>query len=194
MKQALPRKGPYKVIFVGVSGVGKTCLFNSMLTGRYQPQGLPTIGVGTKDLDYIYNNATYRLSLWDTGGAEQYAEITAFYVRDANVVLLCVDPQDGGYLDTAERQMNFVRNLCPTAQILVVATKYDLWKQKMTPARVQEAVAQRLKTANFIATSALEDYQIGDCIYAIVDLIDSGGDAAHREIELPDLPAGKTCC
>lgn len=186
-------KGPYKAVFVGRSGVGKTCLFRSMLTGRYERQTTPTIGVGNETLDYTCDNTLFRISLWDTGGAEQYAEITSFYLRDTNVVLLCFDPREENYIDDLDKQMKFVQSRC-TAEILLVAMKYDTWKEQMTPNSVQEAVAQKLNTANCIATSALENYQVGDCIETVIDLIRSASEPVTQPPPLPERAFGKGCC
>ena len=186
-------QGPYKVAFVGSSGVGKTCLFRSMLTGRYEHQTTPTIGVGNETLDYTWGNTLFRLSLWDTGGAEQYAPITSFWLRDANIVLVCFDPRGENYIDDVDKWMKFVQSHC-TAEILLVAMKYDTWKEQMTLNSVQEVIAQKLNTVNCIATSALENYQVSDCIEMVIDMIRSASQPVTPPPPLPERGAGKGCC
>ena len=41
----------YKIILIGDSSVGKTCLFKKMTTGNFQEKNISTIGVDRKSLN-----------------------------------------------------------------------------------------------------------------------------------------------
>ena len=84
---------PTKVIVMGDSGVGKTCMLQCLK--EFQQNGkkvltkpvASTIGVNFVRL----MKGDVALNVWDTAGAERFRSISKCYARGANLCLLAFD-------------------------------------------------------------------------------------------------------
>jgi small GTP-binding protein len=76
-----------KVVVLGRSGVGKTCLAVRLIEGHFDNSEMPTIGAAFRqtELDGV------RLDIWDTAGQERYQAIAPLYYRGANVAVIVYD-------------------------------------------------------------------------------------------------------
>lgn len=82
----------FKVVLVGNSGVGKTCLVNRYIDGYFDDCHAVTVGVDfcCKRLR-IDDKTTVKLNIWDTAGQERYRGVTGLYYRNADVIILVYD-------------------------------------------------------------------------------------------------------
>lgn len=83
----------FKVITLGLYGVGKTCL---LLKATQQDNELPleykcTIGVDFKVRVQSLNKTNYKFIIWDTAGQERFYHINRLYYKETNAVLLVFD-------------------------------------------------------------------------------------------------------
>ena len=81
----------FKLIVIGDSGVGKSCLLR-----RYDGDPFEECFIGTIGLDFRVRTITLhgkriRLQLWDTAGQECFRPITTHYYRGTHGVLICYD-------------------------------------------------------------------------------------------------------
>ena len=86
----------YKIITLGLYGVGKTCL---LLRATQENSELPhehkcTIGVDFKIRIHPLNNTNYKFIIWDTAGQERFFHINRLYYKETNAVLLVFDTGD----------------------------------------------------------------------------------------------------
>ena len=82
---------PFKMIIVGDSSVGKTCLLVRFVEGRYDGAAKPTISVDISSAALDLGSSTVALSLWDTAGQEKFAPLSAPYFRQADGVIIAFD-------------------------------------------------------------------------------------------------------
>ena len=69
-----------KVILLGNSGVGKTCLINQFVNKQFSSQYKLTIGTDCYTKEMILNDRQVTLQIWDTAGQERFQSLnTAFY-------------------------------------------------------------------------------------------------------------------
>lgn len=69
-----------KILLLGDSGVGKTCLINKFITDQFSPNHLATIAVDFKVNYLTIDGKTIKLQIWDTAGQERFNNITkSFY-------------------------------------------------------------------------------------------------------------------
>ena len=82
-----------KLVLVGDSGVGKTCIISRFISEDYNPNVNSTDGVSyaTKHLDLPKINKSIDLDIWDTAGQEKYKSLTKFFYKDAKVAILVYD-------------------------------------------------------------------------------------------------------
>ena len=88
------RKPPCcKVVLLGDSGVGKTCIISRYISGAFDHNSPSTNGASyaSKKLTFENLNKTISLDIWDTAGQEKYKSLTKFFYKDAAVAILVYD-------------------------------------------------------------------------------------------------------
>ena len=88
------RKPPCcKVVLLGDSGVGKTCIISRYISGAFDNNSPSTNGASyaSKILTFENLNKTISLDIWDTAGQEKYKSLTKFFYKDAAVAILLYD-------------------------------------------------------------------------------------------------------
>ena len=77
-----------KIILLGNSGVGKTCIINRYINDQFNPDSETTLGSSFSTKIIKKGNIEYRLNIWDTTGQEKYHSITNLFIKGANAVIL----------------------------------------------------------------------------------------------------------
>lgn len=82
-----------KVILVGESGVGKSCLLLKYTDDYFNDCYLSTIGVDfkIKTVEVPNTNKVAKLQVWDTAGQERFRNIVRAYYRNSHAIVLCFD-------------------------------------------------------------------------------------------------------
>ncbi|ELR24839.1 Rab8/RabEfamily small GTPase, putative [Acanthamoeba castellanii str. Neff] len=87
-------KHTLKMLLVGDSGVGKSCLLQRFSDGTFTHSFMPTIGIDFKVRTVPIEGKEIKLQLWDTAGQERFRTITAAYYRGGHGVVLVYDVTD----------------------------------------------------------------------------------------------------
>ena len=115
-----------KVLAVGDGAVGKTSLFISFSLGRFPSEYIPTV-FDQSSTSLTLDGVPYILSLWDTGGGEDYPRLRPLSYPATDVFLLCFDiSRRSSFLNVREYWVPELRHYMPETPILLVATKTDL--------------------------------------------------------------------
>ena len=77
-----------KVILLGESGVGKTCIINRYVHNLFSPEVESTLGSSFLCKEIIKDNIKYKLNIWDTTGQERYRSVTNIFIKGALIVIL----------------------------------------------------------------------------------------------------------
>lgn len=87
----MSNKTTCKIILLGESGVGKTCIINRYVLNEFK-QEESTIGASftTKELK-VSSKDTYVLDIWDTAGSEKFRAVNRIFYQGAFIVLLVYD-------------------------------------------------------------------------------------------------------
>ena len=80
-----------KLLILGESAVGKSCLLLRFAEGKFNESFLTTIGIDFKVRHIVIDDAKVKLQIWDTAGQEKFRTITKAYYRGANGILLVFD-------------------------------------------------------------------------------------------------------
>lgn len=82
----------FKIIIIGDSGVGKTCLAHRFATGKFPERTEATIGVDFWERKLQLNGANIRLQIWDTAGQERFRKsMVVHYYRNVSAVIFMYD-------------------------------------------------------------------------------------------------------
>lgn len=78
----------FKVIVIGNSGVGKSCLTSKAIKGVFEEEFLVTIGFEFFTFNVKIDNKIVSLKIWDTCGQETYKSIIKNFFRNANLAIV----------------------------------------------------------------------------------------------------------
>lgn len=97
MKQAINqtiRNCIFKIILVGMSGVGKSSIILQYADDIFNEYQWTTVGINFKIMTLVIDNIHIHLQIWDSCGQEQFASIPKSYIRGIHGVLLVYDISD----------------------------------------------------------------------------------------------------
>merc|ERR1711896_105627 len=93
----------FKLLLIGDSGVGKSCLLLRFADDTYQESYISTIGVDFKIRTIQLDGKTIKLQIWDTAGQERFRTITSSYYRGAHGIIVVYDTTDAESFRSVER-------------------------------------------------------------------------------------------
>eukprot|EP00915_Cephaloidophora_sp_WS-2016_P011870 GHVH01017288.1.p1 GENE.GHVH01017288.1~~GHVH01017288.1.p1 ORF type:complete len:542 (-),score=48.18 GHVH01017288.1:595-2220(-) len=167
-----PKKGfKFKLITVGESGVGKTCLIRRFVDDIYNETHMTTIGTDLHVLRTMVGGKVATVELWDTAGQERFAHLTANYARDAEGFLVVYDATRRASFERVKfwldwlvdcRDVNEIKN-----DTLLIGNKYDLIDQVEVAEDEGRRFAKELGI-EFIATSAKSAMNVDYAVMTIV--------------------------
>lgn len=116
-----------KLIVVGDSGVGKSCLLHRFCEDSFCDEQTQTIGVefGAKVVQLLGKRV--KLQIWDTAGQERYRSVTRSYYRGAVGCLVVYDVTCRASYDHVPQWLADVRQLAgKDVVVMVIGNKADL--------------------------------------------------------------------
>lgn len=151
----------FKVIILGDSSVGKSCLLTQFVEERFDPVSLPTIGVGYgKKTICDSSNHGITLEIWDTvsvtqAGQELYKSIARSFYHKANAALLVYDLTRMRSFEGVESWLRELRTHVPAIPIYLVGNMKDLSAHREVPQDAGQDFARDMKLAGFMEVSAM---------------------------------------
>jgi small GTP-binding protein len=153
-----PSKPPNcKVVLLGDSGVGKTCIISRYISGNFDPNSASTNGASyaSKNVTFENSGKSLMLDIWDTAGQEKYKALTKFFYKDAAVAILVYDITLRQSFDNLKEywykqvQENGERNVV----LAIAGNKSDLYETEAVPEEEAKEYANSIG-ALFALTSA----------------------------------------
>ena len=161
----------YKIILVGDSGVGKTCLLSMYVKGECGPS-IPTIAVEfcTKEIE-LAENYKVKVQLWDTAGQERFKSLAMTYYRKAYGILLLFDVTKRSSFISCKNYLEEVRiNSDKNCVIYLVGNKIDLENQRQISYDEANIFAKKEKI-KYIETSAIKNLRVGEVFSSLLNNI-----------------------
>jgi Ras-related protein Rab-1A len=146
----------FKLVTVGDSGVGKSCLLTRFVQDFYSDFHVSTIGVDFKTVITMVKGRLVKLQLWDTAGQERFSVVTGNYYRNSDGFVFVYDATNRASFDHVEQWLSQVQqhHECgPTTIKILVGNKSDMGSECVVTEEEGRAKAESMG-AFFIATSA----------------------------------------
>ena len=148
-----------KVVLIGESGVGKTCIINQFMTGEFDEGSLPTLTCQfCKKKFKFQEDKSITIDIWDTAGQEQYRSLNRLFYKNAKAVILVYDVTNVASFDEIKKYWSGqIKQYCDNSIIIALAgNKSDLYEERQVQDEEGEKYAKSMN-AIFASTSAKND-------------------------------------
>jgi len=195
-----------KLLLIGDSGVGKSCLLLRFCDDSWTPSFITTIGIDFKIRTIELDGKRIKLQIWDTAGQERFRTITTAYYRGAMGILLVYDVTDERSFSNIQNwYSNVEQHASEGVDKILIGNKCD-WTEKKV---VTEERGQQLATElgiKYLETSAKANINVEEAFFTLARdiktrLIDTAApEPANRQSNSTIIPsqanskAGGSCC
>ncbi|XP_064841871.1 ras-related protein Rab-26-like [Oncorhynchus masou masou] len=134
----------FKVMLVGDSGVGKTCLLVRFKDGAFLAGSfISTVGIDFRNKVMNIDRLKVKLQIWDTAGQERFRSVTHAYYRDANALLLLYDVTNRTSFDNIKAWLTEIHDYAQQDVVLMLlGNKADATQQRVVKREDGERLAK----------------------------------------------------
>ncbi|XP_031424183.1 ras-related protein Rab-26 isoform X1 [Clupea harengus] len=145
----------FKVMLVGDSGVGKTCLLVRFKDGAFLAGSfISTVGIDFRNKVLSIDGVKVKLQIWDTAGQERFRSVTHAYYRDAHALLLLYDVANKASFDNIQAWLTEVHEFAQKDVVLMLlGNKADAAHERVVKREEGEKLARDFGVP-FMETSA----------------------------------------
>lgn len=193
----------FKLVLIGDSGVGKSCLLLRFADDNFTDSYISTIGVDFRFRTITIDDKIVKLQIWDTAGQERFRTITSAYYRGADGIIMVYDVASSESFDHVEEWLSEVdRYANENTSKLLVGNKADLIEEKQVTKETAQSFADKLGIS-FLETSAKTATNVDNAFLTMAkELIKtkeatSPGSRGSGGVELKSIQPqqkGKKCC
>ena len=160
----------FKVILVGESGVGKTCIIKQYIDNNFDSEEIPTIAGQEVFKEIKIGKETVKLTIWDTCGQEQFRSINSIFMKKSNIVIFVYDITNQKSFDElkdywSKEVMNY---LGKDVVFAVAGNKSDLYEDQVISADEGIEFAKSIN-AFFKETTATDNENISDLFNSVTE-------------------------
>jgi small GTP-binding protein len=152
----------FKLVLIGDSGVGKSCLLLRFADDTYTESHISTIGVDFKIRTIQLEGKTIKLQIWDTAGQERFRTITSSYYRGAHGIIVVYDTTDSETFEHVKTWLHEIdRYASENVNKLLVGNKSDLTSKRQVDTEAAKEFAAQVNIP-FLETSAKNATNVED--------------------------------
>ncbi|XP_075370735.1 ras-related protein Rab-26 [Mycteria americana] len=176
----------FKVMLVGDSGVGKTCLLVRFKDGAFLAGSfISTVGIDFRNKVLTVDGVKVKLQIWDTAGQERFRSVTHAYYRDAHALLLLYDVTNKASFDNIQAWLTEIHEYAQQDVVLMLlGNKVDSAQDRVVKREDGEKLAKEYGVP-FMETSAKSGLNVELAFTAIAK------ELKHRSMKLPNEPKFK---
>ncbi|KAK5620163.1 Ras- protein Rab-19 [Crenichthys baileyi] len=151
----------FKIILVGDSDVGKTCMVQRFKSGIFIEKQQNTIGVDFTVRTLDIDGKKVKMQVWDTAGQERFRTITQSYYRSAHGAMVAYDISRRSTFESVPHWIREVEQYgAASVVVILVGNKSDLHAQRQVLFEDTCTLAEKSALLAALETSAKEAQNI----------------------------------
>uniref|UniRef100_UPI00358E5B83 ras-related protein Rab-8B-like n=1 Tax=Myxine glutinosa TaxID=7769 RepID=UPI00358E5B83 len=157
----------FKLLLIGDSGVGKTCVLFRFSEDAFNTTFITTIGIDFKIRTIELDGKKIKLQIWDTAGQERFRTITTAYYRGAMGIMLVYDITNEKSFENIQNWIgNIEQHASSDVEKMILGNKCDMNnKRQVTKERGEKlAIEYGVK---FVETSAKSSVNVEEAFFAL---------------------------
>lgn len=186
-----------KLVLIGGTAVGKTCIVQRSTSGCFESDTMPTLGASyTSKMVKVSEQVDARIQIWDTAGQERYRGMTPMYYHGASAALIVYSITERESFKEVDMWAKSLRDHAqPTTQLYLVGNKADLENGREVGIEEGQDKAAELG-AHFTEVSAKTGMGVEELFTLVASVyVENMGDTAEdTAIDLNSSEKKKKCC
>ena len=145
----------FKLIVIGDSGVGKSCLTNNAVKNIFDESYNATVGFEFFTFNVKINNKVVKLQIWDTCGQELYRSLITNFYRNSSLAIMVYAINSKESFENIEMWLRELRTHSnPDAKVFLIGNKIDLENDRQVTKEQGEQFCKDNKINGFMEASA----------------------------------------
>eukprot|EP00123_Amoebidium_parasiticum_P013157 comp21801_c0_seq7/m.31021 comp21801_c0_seq7/g.31021 ORF comp21801_c0_seq7/g.31021 comp21801_c0_seq7/m.31021 type:complete len:212 (-) comp21801_c0_seq7:25-660(-) len=167
----------FKLLLIGDSGVGKTCVLFRFSDDSYNATFISTIGIDFKIRTIELDGKKIKLQIWDTAGQERFRTITTAYYRGAMGIMLVYDVTcEKSFENIRQWIRNIETHASEDVEKMILGNKCDMDdKREVAKERGEQLAAEY--SVPFLETSAKNNINVEQAFTQMAQAIKKRMDA-----------------
>ena len=145
----------FKIIVIGDSGVGKSCLTNKATKNVFEDSYNATVGFEFFSFNLKLNDKIIKLQIWDTCGQELYRSLITNFYRNSSLAIMVYSINNKDSFDNIDIWLKELRmHSNPDAKVFLIGNKIDLENERNVNREQGEQYANQNHFHLFLESSA----------------------------------------
>jgi small GTP-binding protein len=145
----------FKIIVIGDSNVGKSCITLKATRNYFEESYSPTIGFEFFTLTIKINKQYVKLQIWDTCGQEAYRSLISSFYKNSSLAILTYSIDNENSFNNLNNWLNELKTeSSPDIKIFLIGNKIDLIDKKLVLTETAQKFADDNNISLFLETSA----------------------------------------
>ena len=145
----------FKIIVIGDSGVGKSCLTNKATKNVFEESYNATVGFEFFSFNIKMNEKIIKLQIWDTCGQELYRSLITNFYRNSSLAIMVYAINNKDSFDNIDVWLKELRTHSnPDAKVFLIGNKIDLDTERKVQKEDGENYSNENKLNLFMESSA----------------------------------------
>ena len=100
----------FKIIIIGSSSVGKTCLIKRIINNEFEENYQTTIGFEFITMNIKIKDSLFKIQMWDTCGQEIYSSVIKSFYQNSILAIMVYSIDDKKSFENLDFWLNEVKN------------------------------------------------------------------------------------
>ena len=153
----------FKIIVIGDTSVGKSCLAMKATKDYFENYYSPTVGFEFFTFNCRIDEQNIRLQIWDTCGQEEYRSLIQNFYRNASLAILVYAVDNFQTFKNLEVWLNEIKTQGnPDVKIILIGNKIDLDEKREVSTEKGNEFYKDHNLSLFLETSAKSGINVQD--------------------------------